>query len=237
MKVIILTVETAPLVLEALSEITKNQYFTVENGYSEEEVNPLSKPQQINWSTESKNTFRNNSARRGNDDNFDIILLSRTPSHSVIVFEKGSKVYLSENQVIFQRPMSEVSRRGKFGYQKISLETKNAEQKFVASVQTLNDENKRIYDVGEENECSDFFKEEAEDKMDNIIAQSKITGNPHYNVYDEKHCATKIYFYIKDYKSQKAAEEACYEYRNSLPGSTLKEICLDHTNKGFFFFM
>lgn len=60
--------------------------------------------------------------------------------------------------------------------------------------------------------------------------------NPHHNVYDGKHYATRVYFYIKDYESQKAAEEACYEYRNLITGIT-HEVYLDHKNKGYYFFM
>jgi len=70
-----------------------------------------------------------------------------------------------------------------------------------------------------------------------VTENNSENKNPHYNVYDEKHYATRIYFYIKDYESQKAAEEACYEYRNSLPKSSLNEVYLDHKNKGYYFFM
>ncbi len=61
--------------------------------------------------------------------------------------------------------------------------------------------------------------------------------NPHHNVYDEKHFATRVYFYFKDYENVKAAETACYEYRNSIPNSCTKEVYADYKNEGYYFFL
>jgi len=64
-----------------------------------------------------------------------------------------------------------------------------------------------------------------------------IKNKPRHNVYDQKHYAMRVYFYFKDYESPKAAEDACYEYRNSIPGLSLREVYADYRNKGYYFFL
>ncbi|NCD01011.1 hypothetical protein EOL94_02880 [bacterium] len=69
------------------------------------------------------------------------------------------------------------------------------------------------------------------------VTNNTLPKNPHHNVYDQKHYATRVYFYFKDYENPKAAEEACYEYRNSIPKLNLREIYADYSNKGYYFFL
>ena len=68
-------------------------------------------------------------------------------------------------------------------------------------------------------------------------AATASTQNPHRSVYDEKHYAVRIYFYFNDYQNEKAAETACYEYRNSDTKTSLAEVYRDRRENGYYFFL
>ena len=59
------------------------------------------------------------------------------------------------------------------------------------------------------------------------------TKSPFRYVYDQKHFATRVYFYFKDYENVQVAETACYEHRKSCTS----EVYADHSAKGYYFFL
>jgi hypothetical protein len=57
----------------------------------------------------------------------------------------------------------------------------------------------------------------------------KEGSSPDY-VYDQKHYATKVYFYDKDFENSKEAEKACYAHT-----SVTKEVYRDHDKNGYYY--
>jgi hypothetical protein len=70
--------------------------------------------------------------------------------------------------------------------------------------------------------------------MDAKLDTSK--ENTHHSVWDEKHFATRVYFYFKDCENEKAAETACYEHKSTIPNAGT-EVYRDRGNKGYYFFL
>lgn len=123
MEQIVLTSETADLVLERLNQIIQWP-FTIEVGHSNEDLDPIQAAKKIYWPDE-KCTFTPRQARKGSEPDFEMILLSKMPSISFVVFVKDSSVFLSPNQIIFRSPGRTKRSSGKFLYHKIAIAVDN----------------------------------------------------------------------------------------------------------------
>ncbi len=152
MEQIFLDINNQDLVLKKLNEITKGSYFTIEKGYSDEDIDPFGKEaEKIKWGSTKKETFKDITATKGNNPSFDIVVLSRRPSHSSRCFIKGTKVYFAKDQLVFRGPEEDARAvlmgLRKFLYTRIYKEQDDPETKYAECLNLYNHENETIYKI------------------------------------------------------------------------------------------
>lgn len=70
--------------------------------------------------------------------------------------------------------------------------------------------------------------------MGSVTKDNKAKNEyPHHNVWDDKHRTTRVYFYIKEYKNEKAASQACHDHRKSVT----QEVYRDWDKNGYYYFL